>query len=504
LSSLLGASPNPMSDPSQKLTVREKMGYSIGDVGTNFIFMSMILYQGRFYTDTMGISAVAVGWMFILVRGADAVFDPIVGALSDRTESRWGKFRPWLLWTSLPLGVIFWLSYLTPHFGPGGKLAYACVTYVLLMMLYSANNTPYSALNGVMTADASERTSASTYRFIAAMIGQFVIQALALPLVDKLGRGDDARGWALTMGVFAALMVVFYLVAFANTRERVAPDPRQKNSVRSDLVDIFSCRPWVMMFLLTLFLFTALAMRGSSMNYYFAYYVSKSRLAAFLGSVGLGASGGSSWWTRGLGTIGLIVRPDGGNVVSVGLSFFLMSANLVQIPGILASRALSDRFGKKTVFIAGLSLATLAAALIVVVPPESIALLFGLCMLWPLAWGPTIPLLWVMIADVADYSEWKNSRRATGFVYAGIIFALKAGLGFGGALGGWLLAASGYVPNVAQSARALQGIRLCMTIFSALPFALGVLCLVLYPIGKELNLRLQTELAERRRSLSGA
>jgi Na+/melibiose symporter-like transporter len=489
-----------MTPPQHRLRPAEKFGYSLGDVATNFFFMSMILYQTRFYTDTVGLSAVAVGTMFLLVRGLDAVIDPVVGALSDRTQTRWGKFRPWIFWTAVPFGLVFWLVYRSPDIGPAGKLAYACVTYVLVMMLYSANNTPYSALMGVMTPDAAERTSISTYRFVAAMVGQFLIQALTLPLVDKLGGGNSARGWSLTMGIFGATMVVLYLITFATTRERVQPNPAQKSSLKSDLVDVFTCVPWVMMFLLTLLVFTTLVLRGSSMNYYFAYYLDQGQLKAFLGTVGLSSvgTGTLSWWKSALDALGLIAKPDGSNSASVALSFFLMAGNVVQVVGILFSRRLSERFGKKTVFIAGMSLSTVVTALIFVVPPGSINLLFFLSMLWPLGWGPTVPLLWVMIADVADFSEWKNSRRATGFIYAGILFALKAGLGFGGALSAWLLALYDYVPNAAQTEHSLLGIRLCATIFSAVPFVLGLVCLAVYPIGRELGARVQTDLAERR------
>jgi GPH family glycoside/pentoside/hexuronide:cation symporter len=477
----------------------EKVGYSLGDVATNFFFMSMILYQTRFYTDTVGLSAVAVGSLFLLVRGADAIFDPIVGALSDRTSTRWGKFRPWILWTSLPFGLVFWMVYRTPDAGPTAKLAYAAVTYILVMMLYSANNTPYSALTGVMTADDSQRTSISTYRFVAAMFGQFLIQALTLPLVDKFGGGNSARGWSLTMGMFGAIMVVLYLITFATTRERLLPNPKQKSSVKDDLKDVFTCGPWVMMFLLTLFVFTTLVLRGSSMNYYFAYYLDPAQLHPFLDKVGLGTvSGSQTWWKSALDALGLIARPDGSNASSVALSFFLMAGNVIQVVGILLSKPLSDRFGKKAVFISGMGLSTVVTALIFFVPPTSINLLFFLSMLWPLGWGPTVPLLWVMIADVADYSEWKHSRRATGFIYAGILFALKAGLGFGGALSAWLLAAYDYVPNAVQTPHALLGIRLCATFFSAVPFVMGLVCLALYPIGRELGARVQRELAERR------
>jgi GPH family glycoside/pentoside/hexuronide:cation symporter len=495
-----------MSEALPKLSVREKLGYSFGDIATNFFFQSMILYQTRFYTDTVGLSAVAVGSMFLVLRLVDAVVDPVIGAAADRTHSRWGKFRPWILWTALPFGLVFWLVYRTPALGMEGKLIYAYLTYSLVMILYSANNTPYSALMGVMTPNASERGSIASYRFVAALIGQFIIQALALPLVDKFGHGDSARGWSMTMGIFGALIVVFNLITFSTTRERVVPDPRQKSSLASDIRDVFTCRPWLLMFILTLLIFTTLVVRGSSLNYFFAYYLDPAAVRNFLSQVGLGSLGdGPHTMTKGaLDSLGLLVKADGSNAAAVGLSFFSVLGSLVQIIGIVFSKPLADRFGKKAVFITGMAISTIATALVFFVTPTSMGLLVALSILWPLGWGPTVPLLWVMIADSADYSEWKNSRRATGFMYAGILFALKAGLGLGGALSGWLIAAYGYVPNVAQTAHALLGIRLSATLYSALPFALGLLCLALYPITKELNLRLQRELAERRRAYAPA
>ncbi len=493
-----------MSVPTPRLSAREKIGYSCGDIATNFFFQSMILYQTRFYTDTVGLSAVAVGTMFLVLRLADAIFDPIIGALSDRTKTRWGKFRPWILWTAIPFGVVFWLVYVTPNVGPQGKLIYAYFTYTLLMMLYSANNTPYSALMGVMTPDASERTSIASYRFVAALIGQFVIQALALPLVDKFGEGSSARGWAVTMGIFGALIVVFNLITFASTRERVQPDPAQKSSLKADLGDVFTCGPWLVMFILTLLVFTTLVLRGSSLNYLFSYYMDQGSVRAFLERIGLASigTGDTKGWRSALDALGLLVKPDGSNAASVGLSLFFVAGSLVQIVGIVFSKPLADRFGKKAVFIVGMSVSTIATALVYFVTPTSTSLLVALGILWPLGWGPTVPLLWVMIADVADYSEWKNSRRAIGFMYAGILFALKAGLGLGGALSGWLIGAYGYVPNVAQTEHALLGIRLSSSLYSAAPFVLGLVCLIIYPIGKELNLRIQFELEERRKKFA--
>ncbi len=494
-----------MTKPSEKVSVREKLGYSLSDIATNFFFQSMILYQTRFYTDTAGLSAVAVGSMFLILRLGDAIFDPVVGALSDRTQSRWGKFRPWILFTAVPFGVVFWLVYVTPDTSPTGKLIYAYITYAFVMMFYSANNTPYSALMGVMTPDSSERSSIASYRFVGALIGQFFIQALPLPLVAKFGQGDSAKGWAVTMAIFGSLIIILNLITFASTRERVQPLPGQKASLSADLKNVLSCRPWILMFVLTLLIFTMLVVRGSSTNYLFAYYLDAQQLRAFLDKLGLAGSTGSlTAWQSVRNSLGLLVKPDGSNAAAVGVSLFFVIGSLIQIVGIIFSKPLADRFGKKSVFIAGMTVTMIATVLVFFIGPTSISTAFGLSVLWAVGWGPTVPLLWVMIADVADYSEWQTSRRATGFMYAGILFALKAGLSLGGALSAWVLTLYGYVPNVAQTGRALLGIRLGASIYPALAMVFGLVCLIVYPIGKQLNLRIQDELTERRRQLVNA
>jgi Na+/melibiose symporter-like transporter len=494
-----------MADSSQKLAVREKLGYACGDIATNFFFQSMILYQTRFYTDTVGLSAVAVGTMFLVLRLADAVFDPVIGALSDRTQTRWGKFRPWILGTALPFGLIFWLVYVSPDFGPQAKLVYAYLTYSLVMILYSANNTPYAALMGVMTPDVSERNNVARYRFVGALIGQFLIQALPLPLVAKLGGGNQARGWALTMGIFGALIVLLNLLTFTTTRERVQPDPRQKSDLRSDLRNVFTCGPWIVMFILTLLTFTMLVVRGSSSNYFFAYYLDQQQIRSFLSGFGLaGTTGPVTGGRTILDALGLLVNPDGSNAAAVGLSLFFVVGSLVQILGILVSKPLADRFGNKAVFITGMFVTMVATLLVFFVGPTQIELMFALSILWAIGWGPTVPLLWVMIADVADYSEWKTHRRATGFMFAGVLFALKAGLSLGGALSAWVIDAFGYVPNAVQTEHALLGIRLGASVYPAIAMALGLVCLASYKIGKKLNIQIQEELAERRKKFAAA
>ena len=484
-----------------KVAVKEKVGYAMGDVATNFFFQSMILYQTRFYTDTAGLSAVAVGSMFLVLRLADAVFDPVIGALSDRTQTRWGKFRPWILWTAVPFGLIFWLVYVTPNASSGTKLLYAYITYTLVMMTYSANNTPYSALMGVMTPDASERSSIASYRFVGALIGQFIIQALPLPLVAKFGQGNSAKGWAMTMAIFGALIIVLNLITFASSRERVQPPPGDKHPLSDDIKDVFSCGPWLVMFILTLLVFTMLVVRGSSSNYLFAYYLDQSQIKDLLAKFGLAGigSGPVTGWKSALDGLGLLVKPDGSNAAAVGLSLFFVLGSLVQIVGIIFSKPLADRFGKKLVFIAGVSVTTIATVLVFFIGPTQISTLFWLGILWSVGWGPTVPLLWVMIADVADYSEWKTTRRATGFMYAGILFALKAGLSIGGALSAWIINVYGYVPNVAQTEHALLGIRLGASIYPAIALGVVLVCLAIYPIGKSLNITIQDELTARRK-----
>ncbi len=492
-----------MQPELQRLSVREKIGYSLGDAAANFVFQTMILFQLNFYTDTLGITAAVAGTLLLVGRLWDAFFDPMMGVLADRTETRWGKFRPWVLWTSVPWGVVMFLAYSTPNLGTIGKAVYACVTNILLMTLYSANNTPYSAMTGVMTGDVNERTSLSSYRFVSAMIAQLAVGGFTLPLVAKFGQGDNARGWQMTMGLWATVCVVLFVVTFLSTRERIQPDPRQKSSARQDFANLLANGPWITMFILTLAHFIVLAMRGGTLFYYFDYYIDKNRMFEFLQKVGLTSAavgtGQGGMWHYLLNTFGLIVDAEKRNVSSVGFSLFNMSSQFVTVIGVLFSTFLSIRFGKKAVAIAGFSVTTIFMALFSLLPPDAIGTTFMLEYLRVLTYAPTIPLLWAMFADVVDYAEWKTGRRTTGVIYATILFGLKAGLSLGGAIAGWLLSAYGYRANAVQTPDALRGIRMTISVYPAIFFLIVLGCLVFYKIGKELNIRIQDELAERRK-----
>lgn len=490
-----------MAITSQKVSLGEKLGYSLGDCSANFVFQIMIMFQLGFYTDVFGIKATAAGSILLLARFFDAIVDPFVGIVSDRTNTKWGKYRPWLIWTAIPFAVFFFLAFHTPDMAERAKVIYAGVTYTILMSLYSFNNTPYAALGGVMSSDIKERTSISSVRFVMAMIATLVVQGFTLPMVAKFGQGNDQQGWSVTIGILAVLMIVFLFVSFISTKERIAPPANQKTSIKQDLKDILTCGPWRAMFFVTLFIFTTLALWGGGMYYFFNYYVDHGAIAVFVNRFGMANVSGNS---SGIGhsildAFGLVVKEDGSNAFNVGFSLFNIVGQIVTIIGVLTlSQPLANRFGKRNTFLVGLFLTTIFTALFFAIPADKIGLLFLINIGKSAAYAPTIPLLWAMMGDVADYSEWKNHRRATGFVFAGVVFGLKAGLGFGGAIAGWVLSSFGYVANAVQSESSILGIRLAASLIPAFTFFVAVVALFFYKISKEFNEEIQSELLKRR------
>ncbi len=485
-----------------KLSFREKAGYSLGDASANFVFQMFLVFPAAFYVDVMGISAAAMGTMLLLVRFIDAVTDPMMGYVADRTNHRWGKFRPWLIWSAIPFALLFWAAFTVPSsLGEGGRLWYAIITYTLLMMAYTVNNVPYASLNGVMTSDGVERTSLSAYRFFAAMCAAFLVQGLTLPLVYKFGADDPAKGWSITIAIFAAISVVFFFITFFSVKERVEPPKGQKPDLAQDIKDLRRNVPWIAMFGMTLFVFITLALRGNASYVHVTHYMDSEALRSFIERVGLYTTnigvedrGGLFWF---LDLFGLIVK-TGDNPSAVAFGLVSMVGTLVSILGVVSAKPLARIFGKKLVFILGLGGAAFFQCLFFFIGREDVELLFLLTILTSLCYGPTIPLLWAMIADVADWGEWKTHRRSTGFIFAGMVFALKGGLGLGGALAGWLLAYYNYSPATVHLPEVQFGVRMLVGFFSGGCFAIGVIFMLFYPITKAREKEMMLELEARR------
>ena len=470
------------SQTPQKVSIQEKLGYSVGDVAANLVFQMMMIFQLKFYTDVFGLDGAVAGSILMIGSVSAIIVDPTVGILSDRTRTRWGKFRPWVVWTAVPFCVFYILAFYNPGIHDKEMVAtYATISYVLLMTAYSFNNIPYTSLGGVMTSDIKERTSITTIRFIAVTIAQFVVQGLTLPLVDHLGNGNLQKGWTSTIMLYAALAFCLFFVTFLTTKERIHPPRTQKKNIRADIKDTFSDVSWNSMALLTFCIFVTLAMWGSAMNFYFQYNVDQRSLYDFLSH---------------------FIDIDEEHAYSVGFSAFNMTNAIVQFLGVIfLSRYLANKYGKKKTFMVCLSLTAFFTAMFYIPQPTDVSLIFVLNILKSLAYAPTVPLLWAMIGDVADHVEYENHRRATGFCFSGIVLALKLGLGFGGAIAGIIISMFGYVPGSGsvQNESAMEGIRVVSSIVPALLFAVGVVALNFYPITKEYNESMQAELSMRRR-----
>ena len=448
-----------MTTRSQSLSVKEKLGYGLGDTASHFVWDMVGFWILIFYTDTFGISAAAAGTIMLAARIWDMANDPLMGIIADRTTTRWGKFRPYLLWVSLPYAVLAVMAFSTPDLGPTGKVAYAAITYMLLMTAYTAINLPYSSLGAVMTADGYERTSLNTYRFICAFAGQLVVSGLALTMAKRLGGGDDARGYQLTLIVFGLISFVLFLITFASTKERIQPPPGQRSSLRQDFKILFTNTPWIILSLVGLVSFVMFALQNASVAYYFKYFV--------------------------------------GNEESVQL--FNVIGSIALIVGLPLSKPLAKRFGKRNVFIGSSLLSGLCFILLIVPGADQIGMIYALNILAKISYAPAVPLLWTMLADTADYSEWTTGRRATGLFFSASTFAQKGGWGIGGALAGWLLASFGYVEQGAvQSSETIAGIRLMVSVFPGLLYMSCAAFLAFYRLDADTCRRMEQELEDRR------
>lgn len=465
-----------MQDGIQKLSIREKIGYSLGDTGSNLFFQTFIYFMLFFYTDVFGITAKAAGTMFLITKIWDAINDPMMGMIADRTNTRWGKFRPYLIWGAIPFGVLGILTFTTPELSSGGKLIYAYIMYTLLMMAYTAINVPYSSIMGVMTPNSHDRTSVSSYRFVAAFAALLFIQYFIPAMTEDAV--EPTKSWQLTMTIISGLAVILFLIAFFSSKERVQPPKDQKTSFKQDLADLATNRPWLMMGTATVLQLIFICMRGGSTFYYFRYFVKDQELMLF------------------------------GNALSLSysklFSAFTMSGTVFTIIGAILTTRISRVFGKSITYAVALGIAGIAAGLIILAGSQDIAFIFILNIITSFAVGPVSVLQWSIYTDTADYSEWKNGRRATGLVMSASLFALKLGIALGATANAWILAAYNYQPDQEQTALGMLGIRMVMTVYPAIFALLGMALMFFYPLNKQKMHQVETELIERRKTAESA
>jgi len=504
-----------MSMPPQRLSFLEKAGYSAGDAAANFVFMSMLLFQLNFYTDVFGLSASAAAAILLWPRLWDAAFDPIMGILADRTNTRWGKFRPWVLWTSIPWAICMVLAYTTPQgWGVSMMIAYAGITNTVLMTLYSMNNMPYSALGGVMTGDLDERAKLNSYRFVSANIAQFIVGGFTLPLVSKFAQNHSRQyGWQVTMTIWAVLCFALFLVTFFTTRERIKPVVEAKSTPKQDFLDLLKNQPWIALVVYTVFHFAMLTYRGGAHYNYYHHYADKAAMFDFLAQLGL-TTPDPAPLTGFFGTVfdqwlGYIAHGTHAhlpsNVADVFNSIVNMTGTGTTIICIILSAGFSRRFGKKNVALVSFSLAAVNAFAMYLLAPTATWAMALLAVTGSIVYAPTCAIMWAMYADAADYSEWQTGRRFTGMVFATIGFSLKAGLALGSAVFLWLMAGLwGYDTKLPDAASAIAGYRASSSIVVGCLFIAIVVCVAFCKLTKSLTLQMAEELAVRRAKAAAA
>ncbi len=445
------------NDRLAKLSTGEKLGYGVGDLGFNLYWTTMASFLAAFYTDVFGISAAAAGTMLFATKIIDAFTDPAMGAIADRTQSRFGKFRPYLLWAGVPMAGAGVLTFTTPDLDSSGKLIWAYGTYTLLMLLYTVLSTPYSALSGVMTARSQERTTLISIRFIFAFTCGAIVNWATLPLVEHFGEGDATSGWQQVMMLYGAIAAVAFFITFISTRERISPPPQQKTSAIEDIGDLARNQPWMILFALAMIIMITITMRAGSAYYYFTYYVE---------------------------------RPD-------LIPSYLFWQSIAYAAGAALAPVMTRFIDKSRLLVLLMSIVAVLSFIFYFIPKDMIWAMFTLNILISLALGPKSPLTWSMYADTADYNEWKTGRRATAMTFSAATFSQK----LGGALGNsgmlWVLAAIGYVANQAQADASQQGINFLQTMGPGIFALLAAVIAGFYKLsGQQLD-RVQQDLKQR-------
>jgi glycoside/pentoside/hexuronide:cation symporter, GPH family len=466
-----------MSEVSQRLTFKEKLGYGFGDLASCLFWTTVMSQLLFFYTDIFGLTGKAAGIMFFVSRILDAFFDVVIGMTADRTKSRWGKFRPYLLWGAIPLAVSAVLAFTTPSFGELGNLIYAYITFILFMFLYSTINIPYTALLGVISGDPVDRTSASSFKFVGAYLGGIIVSATVLPLAAHFGHESIAKGWQMTMIIYGAAAVIFFWITFLATRERIQPIAKEKTPIKDDLKDLSKNVPWILLFIVTILFILFVCIRMSVTTHYFKYYVGEQQ-SPLIASI-------TNFFIQ------YIINPVGGLFGSqpsslleadhkfgfeILASVFNTIGQGLSLIGVLLVPWFSKKVGRKSAVLILFLAALVFTGSFYFFKPTDLLLIFVFQVFGSITGGPISALLWVLYADTADYSEWKTGRRATGLVFSASIMSNKIGWAVGSMIAAFILDQTGFVANMIQNIDVLNGLKSMMSI---IPVAVGTVAFIL-------------------------
>lgn len=457
------------------LSLREKVGYGLGDMASSMFWKLFGAYLLIFYTDVFGLPAAVVGTIFMITRIWDSFLDPIVGIIADRTNSRWGKFRPYIFSLAIPFALAGILTFFTPPFGESGKIVYAYISYSLMMIVYSFINVPYASLLGVISPEPTDRNILSSFRMTFAYIGSFVTLLLFLPLVNQFSeKSNPESAWTAAVSVISIVCAILFIFCFFLTKERVQPIS-VKSDFKSDIADLMHNKPWWILSIAGVFSLIFNSIRDGATVYYFKYYIVESDYEG----------------------VTLFNMP----LVLSGI--YLACGQASNIIGVILSSVASNRIGKKNTFIIAMSIATVLSVIFFWAGKENLWMVFTLQVLISICAGSVFPILWSMYADCADYSELKTGKRSTGLIFSSSSMSQKIGWAIGGALTGWLLAFFGFEANMVQSEDSIQGIKFFMSFIPAIGSLLSLICISMYSLDERSMKRIIAALKVKRKTLIG-